>query len=85
MVEHLPFSLSLCPLPHLSLSISLSRLIGCLEVLLIRMCRVYNPLNNTMLFDGKFAGAQLFKALGKTPVVYHDILGPVKMQSLWGP
>ncbi|XP_061098179.1 nuclear receptor ROR-beta-like [Conger conger] len=37
---------------------------GCLEVLLIRMCRAYNPLNNTMLFDGKFAGAQLFKALG---------------------
>ncbi|KAJ8271108.1 hypothetical protein GJAV_G00122850 [Gymnothorax javanicus] len=37
---------------------------GCLEVLLIRMSRAYNPLNNTMLFDGKFAGPQLFKALG---------------------
>ncbi|XP_015221274.1 RAR-related orphan receptor C a isoform X2 [Lepisosteus oculatus] len=37
---------------------------GCLEVLLIRMCRAYNPLNNTLLFDGKFAGTQLFKALG---------------------
>ncbi|KAJ8378702.1 hypothetical protein AAFF_G00237510 [Aldrovandia affinis] len=37
---------------------------GCLEVLLIRMCRAYNPVNNTMLFDGKFASAQLFKALG---------------------
>ncbi|XP_035277559.1 RAR-related orphan receptor C b [Anguilla anguilla] len=37
---------------------------GCLEVLLIRMCRAYNPLNHTMLFDGKFAGPQLFKALG---------------------
>ncbi|KAM3875981.1 RAR-related orphan receptor C a [Diretmus argenteus] len=37
---------------------------GCMDVLLIRMCRAYNPINNTLLFDGKFAGAQLFKALG---------------------
>lgn len=37
---------------------------GCLDVLLIRMCRAYNPVHNTLLFDGKFASAQLFKALG---------------------
>lgn len=37
---------------------------GCLEVLLIRMCRAYNSSNNTMYFDGKFASPQLFKALG---------------------
>ncbi|XP_030629748.1 RAR-related orphan receptor C b [Chanos chanos] len=37
---------------------------GCLEVLLIRMCRAYNSTNNTIFFDGKFATAQLFKALG---------------------
>ncbi|XP_072524680.1 RAR-related orphan receptor C b [Salminus brasiliensis] len=37
---------------------------GCLEVLLIRMCRAYNSANNTMFFDGKFANPQLFKALG---------------------
>ncbi|XP_053739755.1 RAR-related orphan receptor C a [Synchiropus splendidus] len=37
---------------------------GCMDVLLIRMCRAYNPINNTLLFDGKFAPAQLFKALG---------------------
>ncbi|KAL2090049.1 hypothetical protein ACEWY4_014737 [Coilia grayii] len=37
---------------------------GCLDVLLIRMCRAYNPVHNTLLFDGKFANAQLFKALG---------------------
>ncbi|XP_048833033.1 RAR-related orphan receptor C a isoform X1 [Brienomyrus brachyistius] len=37
---------------------------GCLDILLIRMCRVYNPLNSTLLFDGKHAGVQLFKALG---------------------
>ncbi|KAF5892685.1 nuclear receptor ROR-beta-like, partial [Clarias magur] len=28
------------------------------------MCRAYNPVNHTLLFDGKFASAQLFKALG---------------------
>ncbi|XP_054458171.1 RAR-related orphan receptor C a [Anoplopoma fimbria] len=37
---------------------------GCMDVLLIRMCRAYNPINNTMLFDGKFTAAHLFKALG---------------------
>ncbi|TRY95213.1 hypothetical protein DNTS_010024 [Danionella cerebrum] len=38
---------------------------GCLDVLLIRMCRAYNPINNTLLFDGKFASPQLFKALDR--------------------
>uniref|UniRef100_A0AAQ5ZYQ0 RAR-related orphan receptor C a n=1 Tax=Amphiprion ocellaris TaxID=80972 RepID=A0AAQ5ZYQ0_AMPOC len=37
---------------------------GCMDVLLIRMCRAYNPINNTLLFDGKFASSQLFKSLG---------------------
>ncbi|XP_056894462.1 RAR-related orphan receptor C a [Takifugu flavidus] len=37
---------------------------GCMHVLLIRMCRAYNPINNTLLFDGKCATPQLFKALG---------------------
>ncbi|XP_039622821.1 nuclear receptor ROR-beta-like [Polypterus senegalus] len=37
---------------------------GCLEVLLIRMCRAFNPINNTLLFDGKYTGPQLFKSLG---------------------
>lgn len=36
------------------------------------MCRAYNPINNTMLFDGKFASPQLFKALG-----CEDLLGAV--------
>lgn len=39
---------------------------GCMHVLLIRMCRAYNPINNTLLFDGKFATPQLFKALGES-------------------
>ncbi|XP_032296851.1 nuclear receptor ROR-beta-like isoform X2 [Coturnix japonica] len=37
---------------------------GCLEVLLLRMIRAFNPLNNTVLFEGKFGGVQMFKALG---------------------
>ncbi|KAI5610438.1 RAR-related orphan receptor C a, partial [Silurus asotus] len=37
---------------------------GCLSVLLIQMCRAYNPANHTVLFNGKFASVQLFKALG---------------------
>lgn len=40
-------------------------LIGCLEVVLVRMCRAFNPLNNTVLFEGKYGGMQMFKALGK--------------------
>uniref|UniRef100_A0A1A8CIB1 RAR-related orphan receptor C b n=1 Tax=Nothobranchius kadleci TaxID=1051664 RepID=A0A1A8CIB1_NOTKA len=37
---------------------------GCLEVLLIRMCRALNSNNNTIFFHGKFASPQFFKALG---------------------
>uniref|UniRef100_A0A8C2XEP2 RAR-related orphan receptor C b n=1 Tax=Cyclopterus lumpus TaxID=8103 RepID=A0A8C2XEP2_CYCLU len=37
---------------------------GCLEVLLIRMCRAFNVNNSTIFFNGKFALAQFFKALG---------------------
>ncbi|KAG7214639.1 hypothetical protein INR49_010531 [Caranx melampygus] len=37
---------------------------GCLEVLLIRMCRAFNVNNSTIFFNGKFASAQFFKALG---------------------
>lgn len=29
------------------------------------MCRAFNPLNNTVLFEGKYGGMQMFKALGK--------------------
>ncbi|KAK1806890.1 hypothetical protein P4O66_005374 [Electrophorus voltai] len=37
---------------------------GCLEVVLVRMCRAFNPLNNTVLFEGKYGGMQMFRALG---------------------
>uniref|UniRef100_A0A3P8W5K3 RAR-related orphan receptor C b n=1 Tax=Cynoglossus semilaevis TaxID=244447 RepID=A0A3P8W5K3_CYNSE len=36
---------------------------ACLEVLLIRMCRAFNVNNSNILFNGKFASAQFFKAL----------------------
>ncbi|XP_044074226.1 nuclear receptor ROR-beta-like isoform X4 [Siniperca chuatsi] len=38
---------------------------GCLEVLLIRMCRAFNVNNSTIFFNGKFAPAQFFKALDR--------------------
>ncbi|KAL7992922.1 hypothetical protein Chor_017178 [Crotalus horridus] len=37
---------------------------GCLEILLIRMTRAFNPLNNTVLFAGKYGGMLMFKSLG---------------------
>uniref|UniRef100_A0A8C6X0M3 Nuclear receptor ROR-beta-like n=1 Tax=Naja naja TaxID=35670 RepID=A0A8C6X0M3_NAJNA len=37
---------------------------GCLEILLIRMTRAFNPLNNTVLFAGKYGGMPMFKSLG---------------------
>lgn len=39
--------------------------LGCLEVLLIRMCRAFNSNNSTIFFNGKFAAAPFFKALGE--------------------
>lgn len=51
----------------MSQSLSLA-LPGCLEVVLVRMCRAFNPLNNTVLFEGKYGGMQMFKALGETSV-----------------
>lgn len=39
--------------------------LGCLEVLLIRMCRAFNSNNSTIFFNGKFASAPFFKALGE--------------------
>lgn len=43
---------------------------GCLEVVLVRMCRAFNPLNNTVLFEGKYGGIQIFKALGTSDTVH---------------
>uniref|UniRef100_H3DLW7 RAR-related orphan receptor C n=1 Tax=Tetraodon nigroviridis TaxID=99883 RepID=H3DLW7_TETNG len=36
---------------------------GSMEVVLVRMSRFFNTENNTVYFDGKFAGADLFKSL----------------------
>lgn len=38
------------------------------------MCRAFNPLNNTVLFEGKYGGMQMFKALGKFPFDNDTIL-----------
>ncbi|MBN3310037.1 RORB protein, partial [Amia calva] len=37
---------------------------GSMEVVLVRMSQVFNPENNTVLFEGKYAGTELFKSLG---------------------
>lgn len=58
----------------LSLKQSLSPVLpGCLEVVLVRMCRAFNSLNNTVLFEGKYGGMQMFKALGKALLLIHFI------------
>ncbi|XP_061572825.1 nuclear receptor ROR-alpha A isoform X2 [Cololabis saira] len=36
---------------------------GSMEVVLVRMCRFFNTENNTVFFDGKFAGTEVFKSL----------------------
>ncbi|XP_043541099.1 nuclear receptor ROR-alpha A-like, partial [Chiloscyllium plagiosum] len=36
---------------------------GSLEVVLLRMCQAFNPSNNTVFFEGKYAGTELFLAL----------------------
>nr|XP_015224330.1 PREDICTED: nuclear receptor ROR-gamma [Lepisosteus oculatus] len=36
---------------------------GSMEVVLIRMSRVFNPENSTVFFEGKYAGSEVFKSL----------------------
>lgn len=36
-----------------------------MEVVLVRMSRLFNTENNTVFFDGKFAGVEVFKSLGE--------------------
>uniref|UniRef100_A0A3P8RVA8 RAR-related orphan receptor C n=1 Tax=Amphiprion percula TaxID=161767 RepID=A0A3P8RVA8_AMPPE len=36
---------------------------GSMEVVLVRMSRLFNTENNTVFFDGKFAGTEVFKSL----------------------
>lgn len=41
---------------------------GSLEVVFVRMCRAFDTQNNTVYFDGKYAGPDVFKSLGKWSV-----------------
>lgn len=38
---------------------------GSLEVVFVRMCRAFDSQNNTVYFDGKYAGPDVFKSLGE--------------------
>lgn len=65
----IPRSIILCillsPLYFLLCVPFLSFLLGSMEVVLVRMSRMFNTENNTVFFDGKFAGTELFKSLGE--------------------
>uniref|UniRef100_A0A493T599 RAR related orphan receptor C n=1 Tax=Anas platyrhynchos platyrhynchos TaxID=8840 RepID=A0A493T599_ANAPP len=45
---------------------------GAMEVVLVRMCRAFNPENRTVLFEGKYAGTELFRSLG-----CHELVGSI--------
>lgn len=51
---------------NLSLTWPLFVISGSMEVVLVRMSRFFNTENNTVFFDGKFAGTEIFKSLGKS-------------------
>lgn len=38
---------------------------GAMEVVLVWMCRAFNSDNRTVFFEGKYAGAELFRSLGR--------------------
>lgn len=42
---------------------------GSMEVVLVRMSRLFNTDNNTVYFDGKFAGTEVFKSLMCTDLI----------------
>uniref|UniRef100_A0A3B4T9P4 Nuclear receptor ROR-beta-like n=1 Tax=Seriola dumerili TaxID=41447 RepID=A0A3B4T9P4_SERDU len=54
---------------------------GSMEVVLVRMSRFFNTENNTVFFDGKFAGAEIFKSLACGDLIMavfdfaHDMCG----------
>ncbi|NXI74472.1 RORG protein, partial [Anseranas semipalmata] len=45
---------------------------GAMEVVLVRMCRAFNPDNRTVFFEGKYAGTELFRSLG-----CHELIGSI--------
>ncbi|KAJ8290035.1 hypothetical protein GJAV_G00008000 [Gymnothorax javanicus] len=56
--KHIPGFRQLCQNDQIVLLKS-----GSMEVVLVRMSRAFNTENNTVFFDGKFAGKELFKSL----------------------
>uniref|UniRef100_A0A8B9N2S1 RAR related orphan receptor C n=1 Tax=Accipiter nisus TaxID=211598 RepID=A0A8B9N2S1_9AVES len=45
---------------------------GAMEVVLVWMCRAFNSDNRTVFFEGKYAGAELFRSLG-----CHELIGSI--------
>nr|XP_033780836.1 nuclear receptor ROR-gamma [Geotrypetes seraphini] len=42
---------------------------GAMEVILVRMCRAFNSENNTVFFEGKYAGPEIFHSLGCSDLI----------------
>lgn len=64
-------------------ALSVAPFLGCLEVLLIRMCQAFNSSNNTIFFNGKFASAQFFKALGEYQSIKNNTINVVNITFLF--
>ena len=44
---------------------------------MVRMSRYFNTENNTVFFDGKFAGPQVFKSLGRVTLAVVSTLANI--------
>lgn len=62
--KHIPGFRQLCQNDQIALLKS-----GSMEVVLVRMSRMFNTENNTVFFDGKFAGTELFKSLACSDLI----------------
>ncbi|XP_019328118.1 PREDICTED: tudor and KH domain-containing protein [Aptenodytes forsteri] len=54
--------------------------IGAMEVVLVRMCRAFNSDNRTVFFEGKYAGAELFRSLEERLTFVGDEELEIKMR-----
>lgn len=48
---------------------------GAMEVVLVRMCRAFDAATRTVLFEGKLAGPELFRSLGRAATRAGDSAG----------
>uniref|UniRef100_A0A8C3Y4B3 RAR related orphan receptor C n=1 Tax=Catharus ustulatus TaxID=91951 RepID=A0A8C3Y4B3_CATUS len=51
---------------------------GAMEVVLVRMCRAFDAATRTVLFEGKLAGPELFRSLGRAATRVGDSAGTAR-------